>query len=450
MVKLLKDFFTKADERKQQTEFIYQTRFRIKFTVVVCKCAAHEFTKNKHYYQHKNDPIAEMSKKENDFFILFRNTYKNIARENTAAVWFGTEIFDWVLESVMTKSGHMIFRAVIADKSSWFDTKQTFLNKIWIDIGENKNFQEYLEYLDSQSAYLVKKIREYVSLIMNEKDSMNDGKTKLETMIESELNKYSVRITAILEELVQCAPFENQEEYFAKLKIKFGNTNTDNKYETALVYPERSFKILESMELTDFVGFTQMLIDRMPLLQQAAFDIIKNRIKSKNGRYDPSELVSNLDFANGTDPVDLLREKVLGCKEQCPFCKTPCKYTCKNHAGSHNALQHCPSGVRGIYHRDDLKLLTMNCQSAVTSDAEFTLGKSGVQVVPFKEYKQCYPGLGYSARSKRWNHRLYWKWFMNAFHDDLVKHFKVKHADIPKEWKLIQWEDAKKSLFEDS
>ena len=39
---------------------------------------------------------------------------------------------------------------------------------------------------------------------------------------------------------------------------------------------------------------------------------------------------------------------------------------------------------------------------------------------------------------------------MNAFHDDLVKHFNVKHADIPKEWKLIQWEDAKESLFEDS
>ena len=155
------------------------------------KCAAHEFTKNKHYYRHKNDPITEMSKKENDFFILFRNTYKNIARENTAAVWFATEIFDWVLESVMTKSGHMIFRAVISDKSSWFDTKQTFLNKIWIDIGENKNFQEYLGYLNSQSAYLVKKIREYVSLIMNEKESKNNGKTKtkLETMIESELEQ---------------------------------------------------------------------------------------------------------------------------------------------------------------------------------------------------------------------------------------------------------------------
>ena len=115
--------------------------------------------------------------------------------------------------------------------------------------------------------------------------------------------------------------------------------------------------------------------------------------------YDPNELIANLEFANGTDPFDLLRDKVLGCKEQCPFCKTPCKYTCKNHAGNHNALQHCPAGVMGIHDRDNLKLSIFNCQSAVSSEAEFTLGKSSMHGRSIQRVQEMLSGLGYSARS---------------------------------------------------
>ena len=70
---------------------------------------------------------------------------------------------------------------------------------------------------------------------------------------------------------MQCAPFANQEEYFAKLKIKFGKTSSENNFENAIVYSERSFKILESMEISDFVGFTRMLKDQMPLLPTSGF-----------------------------------------------------------------------------------------------------------------------------------------------------------------------------------
>ena len=43
---------------------------------------------------------------------------------------------------------------------------------------------------------------------------------------------------------------------------------------------------------------------------------------------------------------------------------------------------------------------------------------------------------------------LYWKWFMVKFNDRLARNYNLKPADIPTEWRSINWKKAKDSLAE--
>ena len=138
-------------------------------------------------------------------------------------------------------------------------------------------------------------------------------------------------------------------------------------------------------------------------------------------------MLTYLNFAKGTDPVDLLSEKVIGCTERCPFCNTPCKYNCKNHAGDHSAPQHCPGGVKGYRDKATGIMVISNCESFVASDSTFANAHTSGSSVPYKQYRKYYPNWEI-APSRDMKSSLYWKWFVSQFHDDLLKHFNMKPA----------------------
>jgi hypothetical protein len=149
---------------------------------------------------------------------------------------------------------------------------------------------------------------------------------------------------------------------------------------------------------------------------------------------------------SATDPVELLLEKVIGCCKQCPFCKSPCCLTKKDHAGDHRALQHYPVGVGGIRDDDDNKLQIYNCQSAIDSTELFNYDEDKPdRFEPYKVYRKYYPDWEIKP-DRSMEASLYWKWFMNKFHDELTVNYQAEHADIPIQWKSITWEEAEQSL----
>ena len=364
-----------------------------------------------------------------------------VANEITAAEWFKTEIHNWIFSTVKIKMGHLILNTVLTDELSCFDTKQQFLNRILIDIGESGNFREYIDYLTYDTKYFIQKIREYVLAILDKSDPLDTKKTKLAQLIDNELLMYASKVKSSLEELLRMKTFVDSSDYFMKLKTKIGTKSETKRFDYELLSLANSLTVIERMEITDFERFTQLLIENILSIQRSITDLSYNGNSATYTR----ELYSVLRFPFGTDPVDVLLERVLGCKERCPFCRTPCKYTCERHAGDHNALQHCPVGVLGSYQENTKQLFTWNCQSAVASDLLFIFPKTDGLLEPFKEYRKYFPNWEILP-DRRMESSLYWKWFMNTFHDSLVQHYNVEHADIPKEWKEIQWEDAKQSL----
>ena len=109
-----------------------------------------------------------------------------------------------------------------------------------------------------------------------------------------------------------------------------------------------NFSFASTLEISNFENFTQLMLTKLPSILSKIMSVFKQSAEGKQ-----SNIYSNLQFVSGTDPVDILAEKVLGCMARCHFCKAPCKYTYKSHAGDHNALQHCPAGVIGFKSKTD-------------------------------------------------------------------------------------------------
>ena len=330
--------------------------------------------------------------------------------------------------------------AVLTDKTNCFDTKQMFMNRLLTEIGETKNFTNYLYYISAQESFFRNEIQRHVEATMSAADALNQTKSKLEVLIENELQQYLLKIKTGLEQLSQNVSFIDLNDYFSKFKRQLDAQSSDRTAEVGMLCDAGNLSMANTLEITNFEGFTQLMLEKLPSIPIMIMHVFKYPIKGNQ-----TSIYSNLLFASGTDPAEVLAEKVLGCMERCPFCKAPCKYTFKNHAGDHSALQHCPVGVIGWHVASDRKLTTYNCQSAVGSDIDFQNKDTCGICVPFKDYRNYYPNWDI-APDRKMESSLFWKWFMHTFHDDLVSSFKVEPADIPNEWKEISWEEAKKSL----
>ena len=437
------------DVSEEKQKFVFKHKFQIRFTIHVSQCAANELVKIKLQFQKHYHPLAEIRGREDEFLQLFLDTYNDIAKDQRAAGWLSTEISNWVKTRVLTKLGWLIKDEVIADESHFFDSKQTFLRKILTEIAANNDFESYMDYIKMQEVYIRRQVKVYVDEIMNKKHAMYSEKTKFEVLIESEIRKHLSSIEASIGELLGLR-FVNLEEFIAKLKTTFAK-NRDGENSGPLYPPER-LNVFEKMEFVDIDRFMKTLVDN---LNRSSFhaelcEAVTSQYKVGTG-FHLVESVS-YDTVGLQNPVDLLCDIVSGCTERCPFCRAPCRYSTVDHGGGgrpHSASQHYPIGVIGAHWEDTKNLIVENCQSAVASDMRFKNGDTQHASIPYRNYKEYYGSWEIPPQRKA-EVSLFWKWFLNKFHDDIVNRFQVKHGSIPTNWKNISWEDAMKSLSEPS
>jgi hypothetical protein len=182
---------------------------------------------------------------------------------------------------------------------------------------------------------------------------------------------------------------------------------------------------------------------------------------------------------NNRDALRTVFEKIMGCREKCPFCSAPCSQSLQNHAGSHHA-NHYPTGVSGTI---DIWGLFAHTQETVDA-AEKRPRKRGKLSV---DTCQTLIGNRVDIRTKatmekynRWYHRLfnknyhsfrtyreiaeyenwdipysqnhyaslYGKWFMAQFVEQLAERYDAMPPKIPEAWQDITWEEAHQSLDE--
>ncbi|XP_071816290.1 uncharacterized protein [Apostichopus japonicus] len=147
----------------------------------------------------------------------------------------------------------------------------------------------------------------------------------------------------------------------------------------------------------------------------------------------------------------LLAKGVQGCGTQCPFCKTLCDDTVKEH-NVHFSNLHFPDGLGGCHYRSSKHLACNTCTSNVASNREYydcgcTAATCEHPSKPYKEYKKKYPEWEIKPISD-YEPTLYWKWVLSRFNNEFAMYYNCKKALIP--WGTVTKEDALNSVRNDT
>ena len=146
----------------------------------------------------------------------------------------------------------------------------------------------------------------------------------------------------------------------------------------------------------------------------------------------------------GSKPLDKLTDKLGGCSEHCPFCKSPCEAGAKSHEAHHVEI-HRPQGLGGYRDLHSNKRITQICTSAVFSSKLFRNGDTNGEFKPYKEYKTFYKNWKIPADDS-YTASDYWKYVMVRFNKDFAEFHGAELADIPNEWRNISQKLAGISL----
>ena len=208
---------------------------------------------------------------------------------------------------------------------------------------------------------------------------------------------------------------------------------------------------IDLQEMTDIVGiqsihnlnfFTKQLIKS---LEDESRKVL---LDSQNGRAIFKALINSAN-----SPHIVLYNSIIGCKEQCPFCKEQCELTDENHldAGKpHYTEMHRPRCLGKYKHIDDNKLVLKTCIDAVNPelDHSFKNADTNDEYHLYREYKKIYPNWLISTESPLTGPK-YWEWFIATYNTKIVKWLHAAPTPVDEEgWNDITKEYALDNLSE--
>ncbi|XP_041092656.1 interferon-induced very large GTPase 1-like [Polyodon spathula] len=155
---------------------------------------------------------------------------------------------------------------------------------------------------------------------------------------------------------------------------------------------------------------------------------------------DVEKKLINLPFK----PQDELFKRMFGCGKQCPFCKVPCEAGGQDHK-EHHASVHRPQGLGRYRHVSNEKLTENVCTSNVFSETKFRNSDTKGEWHPYKDYRRFYPDWNIPPDPSI-EASDYWKYVLTRFNEEFAVEYNAKPADVPKEWRSITKEMAKKSV----
>ena len=250
--------------------------------------------------------------------------------------------------------------------------------------------------------------------------------------------------------------------------------SVDNAWNKAMSGPNNQFSIdifvqhLKSEADTSIFlteSDCQLLVDHKVVNGEAFLELLTtkiNQIEEDILKTFQEESASTVSWV-GQAPHEQVMEKIWGCKETCPFCRSPCVYTSADHIDNgikHKCLLHWPEGFSGTRSITTDKLDIDICNFTITTGAVFQCAVSGKKCResgnctaqgdnnekhPYKEYKKYLldwdidPDPTGSASH-------YWQWAMYTYQTQLTEHYKTQPPDVPSGWKISK-EEAIESLY---
>ena len=428
--------------------------YTIRFIKFVCNYTYNRSVENSKVFLSKTNPVAHIV---DPSFRTVSHYRVMTPEENIDAV--SEQILDYAKRSFVEDLGELIKTEVCKadNRSPTFKSKRAFLRTILTDLGQKTNnllvthakkekeniFKEFMLYVEMAESQASERffLDEIVKLLKEMLTKGNTPETDFQIMVENYVGKVVEKVkNALTHAETNCKGCPR--EYIRLFKAFMD------------VRDEIDFRI------GNLTGFTEGVVEKINNLYAGFFN-------------QANYLFETLVCEDNKAAICPLFEKIMGCRERCPFCSAPCSQSFNKHTGDHRA-NHYPMGVRGTVDcwglfrniqetpnasgenkKKPRKLALSTCQAMVGS-------RVGIRTVvtvskatkwyhrnyhPFKSYKELDEYKDWDIQCIRdHNASLFWKWFMANFVQELAEHFNALRPKIPTAWKDVTWEEAKGSL----
>ena len=399
--------------------------YRKEIYLIVCGFAVPRFEKMAESFRKRNDPRFYLEKKlKFPLFIKFKNQYNQIEAEEAIASTFCSYLEEPIKVQVGNTLGAEMVD-IMRKSPHHFSSKMALKTKVLTDLHDEDNFEGYMAYVSNIRDCLEDHIKKYTVEFCDE--IAFNGHTRLQNSAKKEVSRLIGVVQAKVDDLNESDAHKWLSAFSSDIKIREELGVALKAEELLEGYDDLQELNLENIKKNICGGLNDL---KMKL--EASFDTIKYKSEMVNWKNKPHELL----------------RKLIGCTEQCPFCKEQCDQLIPDHIRDnqkHKIAVHRPECLGGYHWIKTNVLVTDFCPALVASDATFKDAATNQEHHPFKDFQSIYPNWSIPPDITS-EESLYWKWFICKYKEELGIKYNAKPPEVPPQWHDIKWEEVKENL----
>ncbi|XP_071812013.1 uncharacterized protein [Apostichopus japonicus] len=389
-------------------------------------------------FEQENSVTTLLEKEKHALYQDFKTLCDGTCSDHLAAKSFCSIIEESLKQCLQNRICSAMFERLIKSGDEMFCSRPRFLIAVLENLCQEEDFENYIGFLTRHSTFLQTWT---LSFIAKECCEETENCIRIKDIAMHEIGEILRETGVSLDATLRSLRAESESD------VSF-----EKWVETFTEYFEKSVKSsLNEEAISDKKMYT--VISDYDVFGAECKNLVQNTMQPKllqHAELPDTSCISDIkEWFNGL-PKKLhivLAHAMEGCGIQCPFCRTLCDDTVKEHK-MHFSNLHFPNGVSGRRVRSSRKLLCDTCTANVASSKRYyTCGCHGKTCEhiprPYKEYRNDFPEWDIKPISN-YEATLYWKWVLSRFNDDLARYYNCKRASIP--WELVTKEEALSSI----
>ncbi|KAJ8261668.1 hypothetical protein GJAV_G00156950 [Gymnothorax javanicus] len=407
-------------EQDRDLELTAELKAEVKINI--CGHAVREIQKMHLEFICANDPHHCLEQLKEQFCADFKDLFHERNQCQKKAEEFTYNCLAPAVKEYITQSlgPDLVDEVLTGKRTTDFSTRTFFQFSLLKQLLEDDHFQDFVNYINNYQSFVQERIIEQIVQLFSEGGSLMIYEIKHLKLIVHRIK------TAVKDAQMQVKAEEDQNIQQFILDIC-----RDLQKELIIpTDPPRAVLALNMAKPGDFSECLIKLADEMEQHLTAEFQ--------RGG--DVRSRLTSLPFK----PQEELFNRVFGCGQQCPFCRTPCEAGVQKHT-EHFASIHRPHGMWGVRNLHSGKLEINICTSSVASEENFKVSETGHKWHPYKDYKSIYPDWRTQPDTSI-EASDYWKYVFSRFNQQLAEEYKTEPADIPLSWKLVTKDQVMESL----
>ena len=419
----------------EQKEAAFTGEYYDELYLTVCGYAVNEFEKMVEAFRKRNNPRVYLQDEKEFLFTLFKSQYYQLALEKAVAGTICERFEKQIKAQVLLNIGKGVIDE-LTKGYKWFDNKSTLKAKVLLDLGENLSsgksqaLPDFFVYIKDAKRSLKQWLRYYTESYCTSQTAEGHC-TCLESLAIKEVS-YLIK-------------FLGGEVKDVTSKAKKVIDEDGNVQLVAVAWME---ELLKDKEITRKLGTIKLDINTFSgkLLTVDSFtkELMEGleKLKIKLQGAFGSARFSDID----QKPYEILEKQLIGCCEQCPFCKEQCDWGEHEKSIKHKVRQHRPDCLGG-YRKSSTNQMTVDlCSVLVVGDQRFKSGEMK-DYRPYKEYNapDLYPQWSIPGDNGA-KASSYWKWIVGHYYTNVASYYNAVAPDVPDHWKGLKWEEVKREL----